>query len=781
MRHKLQILFGAVSAVMLCACNVTRKLPESKYLLTKNTIRIEYPDTLPKMERVSPSELERFIPTTQTPNKKIFGAPFFLWVYNLSDTAKSTWFQRTLRRIGEEPILLDSTLTQRSVRDMRLFMNAKGFYDASVSDSVVLKKKKAEVDYSVVAGIPYKISDISYRFQDRSLRNAVLSDTASSLLRVGQLLDRTKMEEERTRIAQNLENLGYYQFSVNNIRYIVDTLQQDYTASVVVNILQNNVANNLENNKIFRIRNIYINSDYDPVAAAADTIAYDTVQYNGFHYIYRKGVKPNIRPEVLTRAIGIYPNYIYTKTAIDATSYNISNLKYFKNVNILFSETDSEEENYVTFIGNDSDSLDVTQEGYLDCTILCTPVLKQGYKIEAEASTNANYTGLSLTLGYSNKNIFKGADIFDISLKTAYDFVRAAGKKNSYEIGVSASLTFPRFMVPFKLDRYKKIYNVNSQISLSYNRQQRPDYNRTLSSVAFGYNWSNGKYLSYVFRPINLSLIKVPWISQDYWNSIQNPYLRNSYESQLILGMFGSFNYTTQNTPRIKTISVRVNTETSGNFLNLVSVIRSKARTYRNDENYYKIFGIRYAQYVRSEVNVSFRYKFSEKAALVYRFYAGGGYAYGNTKSMPFERMFFAGGSSSMRGWQVRTLGPGATPEQDDARYPNQVGDLKLETNLEARFPIAGPLRGAVFFDVGNIWSNGKGETNPEARFKFNTFYKQLGFNTGAGLRFDFNYFVLRLDWGIQLHNPGWPAGKRWIQNFKLKNTALHFGIGYPF
>lgn len=770
-----------LTLLFIAGCSVTSRLPENTYLLTGNKIKTSFPDTMHRSLRVSTTDLNRFIPTAQTPNKRILGAPLFLWIYNLSDSTKNNWWHRTLRRIGEEPILLDSAMTERSRRDMLLYMQGRGFFDSKVTDTIITSDKhKAKVFYDVTAGVPVKISSVNYRFDDQTLKNAILADSVNSLVKAGNIFDRNVLEKERTRIVSYLENLGYYRTSVNNIRYLVDTIGTPYNARVTINIVPNIVGGRPDESRVYRIRNVFIDTDYQP-NANTDSIGYDTVFYRGFNFISPKDAKRNIRYSVVADAVTIYQGSIYSRNEVKYTSANISNLRYFRNVNILFADAGTTDD-FVTYVDSQSQDSTVTvSEAALDCYIQCVPMLRQGYNVDVEASTNSNYTGLAFRLGYVNKNIFKGAEIFDINARVAYDFMHNKGKKNSYEFGISTSLTYPRALVPFNLNRYSRRYNVGSKVELSFSKQRRPDYDRTLSSLSFGYSWGNGKYTTFVVKPINLSLIKVPWISNSYLESIENPYLRNSYTSQMILGMFGSVTYNTQGTSADQTFTIKGNIETSGNFLNLVSHISKAAYHYNAEENYYTALGIRYAQYVRAEGSFVFRQRVRDKSAFLWRFTVAGGYAYGNTLSMPFERMIFAGGSTSMRGWQVRTLGPGSTPESNDEFYPDQVGDLKIETNLEQRFPIYGPIHGAVFLDCGNIWSNGKGETNDEARFHIKNFYEQLALNTGVGMRLDFSYFVIRLDWGIQLRNPGWTGNNKWIRSFKLRNTALHFGIGYPF
>lgn len=765
------------------SCNVTRKIPAGKYLLAKNTITISYADSIKRAEKVSPSELTRFIPLSQTPNKKVLGGYFFLWIHNMSDSTKTNKFNKFLRRVGESPVLLDTTAMLKISKEMDIYMDAKGYFNAKITDTVQYKKRKANVVYRVTAGAPYIIKSVDYKFNDESLRPIILDDSINSLIKVGNTLNRMTMDSERSRIASMLEDLGYYQFSSANVRYLVDTLKMKNQANITIIINKSNISGQMQNNKMYRVRDIYINTNYEP-KVGIDTIKYDTVNMGGLNFIYQRGAKRNIKPDIMARAITIYPNVIYSKEEINYTSANISNLKFFKSANILFSEVASEEDDFVHYINDDvADTLAFTPEGYVDCTILCSPSKRQNYRADFELSTNSNYTGISLTLGYGNKNIFKRAEQFNINATASYDFMRSKAKRDSYEFGVSASLAFPRLAAPRFINRYRNLYRTSTSIDVSYSSQRRPDYDRTLLNASFGYNWTSNKLFSYTFKPLNISLIRVPWIREEFLEDIENPYLRNSYQSQMIFGMFGSFKFSTQNTGRQNNYTVRVNTETSGNFLDLMTTVINSKKVDKDDEQYYQVFGVRYAQYFRTDLDFSYKYTIGSNSsnAIVYRFFAGGGYSYGNTKSIPFERMFYSGGSNSMRGWQIRTLGPGGTPQVSASSYPNQVGDIRLETNIEGRFAIWGPINGALFFDLGNVWSNGIGELNQEARFKWNTFYKQLGFNTGLGVRLDFGFFVLRVDWGIQLHNPGWPAGERWIRDFKFNNTAVHFGIGYPF
>ena len=319
-----------------------------------------------------------------------------------------------------------------------------------------------------------------------------------------------------------------------------------------------------------------------------------------------------------------------------------------------------------------------------------------------------------------------------------------------------------------------------TKVELSFNYQDRPYYRRDLSRATWTYSWRslNGRY-SYQLRPIDLNWIHVGYINQDFFASLENEYLRQSYLTQAIVGLSASYTYNNQgkNIGGNATL-MHANFESSGNLVNLFERAFSK----KTPEGYYNILGVRYSQYVRGDISLSRKIVLGEKTAMAGRIFAGVGVPYGNSTALPFDRLFYVGGSNSMRGWTPRTLGPGNTPEQDTP-YPVQMGDMRLEANLEFRFPIWGMFHGATFLDVGNVWYLGgkKAQVPADGVFHLDRFYKQLGMNTGLGLRVDIKFVILRLDWGVQLHSPNKPVGERWIHNFKWENMALNFGVGYPF
>lgn len=782
-------LFAAV--VLLCSCNVTRRLPKDSYLLQK--VKIDDDRTIKKRERITAEDVSKYI--RQTPNKRFLGTDFYVWVYNLANPDKDNWWNNFKRKIGEEPVLWDMDDTDKSAENLKIYLDSRGYFSSEVGFKVdtTSRRRRAKVTYSLKQNQPYIIDKISYDYRDRFLEPILQSDTANCLIKVGDIFDIARLDAERERIANLLKDRGYYGFSVNNIEYLADTVTHKDRVGITMIIKQklegyNSRGNAIyDNNAVYRLRNINIVPNYNASLAKANPGYFaqlDTATYRGLNILF-DGKRPNVRPQVLRMALPLYPNAVYDNSYVSRAYNNLMQMSYFKSARIMFSEVPDSvaERNYVTYIGGaDSANMNYTRERYLDCNILCTPALQQSIKAELEGATTSSFYGVKATIGYQNRSIFRGAEMLDLNGTAGYEYMKApdAKKRNAMEFGLSAGLSFPRFLI-FRSSGLSRVAMPRTRFELSYNYQDRPYYRRGLSSAVWSYSWRTLGNSSFVISPISLNWVDVSYIDESYYNSLQNEYLKRSYESQLIMAIAGSYAYNNQRlqTSRNQT-AVRFNWELAGNLLDGLMHLFSKPAT---GEEYYRILGIRYSQYFRADISASHRIMLGDVTAIAGRLYAGFGVAYGNSQAMPFDRMFYAGGSNSMRGWAPRTLGPGSSPLPGNVVYPTQMGDMKLEANLEFRFPIWGIFHGATFVDVGNVWYMGReGIDYPdESVFHFNSFYKQLGFNTGIGLRIDIKFAILRLDWGIQLHNPNNPAGERWIHNFKWKNTSLNFGVGYPF
>ncbi len=422
----------------------------------------------------------------------------------------------------------------------------------------------------------------------------------------------------------------------------------------------------------------------------------------------------------------------------------------------------------------------------LDCNIQLTSLSPQSFNIELEGTNSTGNLGGALNLIYQHKNLFRGAELFSLKLKGAYEASNTL--KNTQEYGAETSLRIPKFILPvLNSERFVKKYNPITQLLLSFNYQALPYYTRTMASGSFGYTWKAGSYQEHIINPLQLNIVKLPPNSIDSVFNAKlesSSFLAYSYRDVMILG--GNYSYIYNNQDILKARDywfLRINAEMSGNLLSIAEKLSGAKKT---NGSYY-VYGLPFAQYVKTDFDLRYNYKFNDVSSIVYRAFVGVGIPYGNSLAIPFEKQFFAGGANGIRAWQVRTLGPGSF--KPDSTILNQTGDIKLEANTEYRFKLFWILEGALFIDAGNIWTYNYDPSQEGSQFKFNNFYKDIAVGTGTGFRFDFKFVVGRIDLGLKLRDPAITSGSKWIIsnrpyrfNFGSNgDLAFVLAIGYPF
>lgn len=782
-KYPLAMLLALV--LVVSSCSIRPLLPEGSYVLTQNRVMTDKEAS--REERISSSEMSKYI--KQRPSMDIFNIR--AWLYLKSDPTKENLWHNLMRALGTPPTILDTLQTIRSADNIEAYVASRGFFSATEQHSIEYnnERRTAKVTYKTTQREPYRIENIDYRIEDSYIEKLLRRDSLSSLHR-GDILDINALGEERVRITERLRSEGYFDFSESNIAFMVDTTLGAHRANVEMVIKQQVVPQEgtletiTRNNPIYRIGSVNVVPDYDASAAATNPSylsSLDTLSYEGINILY-DGNKPNIRPSVLRRLVGIQSGSLYNDTRVSATYDNLMRVDYFHSANILF--TPEEQMHKVTFVGDHWSDTAETFEGVLDCDIRLTPAMRQSYKVELEAATTSTFYGLATTVGYQNRNLFRGAELLDLSFTLGYELLKVEDpslNRNSIELGGMFGITFPQFILPKRIASLPGIYSPQTRVEFSINRQNRRYYDRVLSNVSFGYNWNNGRSSYFSLRPFDVSLVKMNYVNPTFLDRLQNPYLRDSYTTQMMAGISGSYSYGAQNvTNQSDYTTFRAGFATSGNLLSGAKSLLGGEKT----DGHYTVFGIPYAQYVRGDVTWVESVSLTDKTTFVYRLYGGMIFPYGNSKneSLPADRLFYAGGVNSMRGWTVRTLGPGGSPEVHTG-YPSQFGNLRFEANVELRFPLGGIFDGATFVDAGNVWYTPNIQGIPTgSAFKFDTFAEQIALNTGFGLRLNLKVLVLRLDWGIQLYNPGMAEGERWvIANPRFRNSAINFGIGYPF
>lgn len=757
------VITGGV-LLFLGSCSSTKFVPEDEYLLTNVKVKNKARD-------ISREKLKPYV--RQHENTKLLGFwKFYLGLYNLSGQDDDKGINRWLRRIGEEPVIFDPYLVSQSAQQMKLYLNNQGYFQASVNDTVIYHgKQKAKVIYSIDPGNRYYINDVDYRIEDDSIRDEVLADTLETLLRKGRPFTVELHERERERINKNLRNRGYYKFSEEFIYFLSDTSVGDYLVNDSLIVMSPDEVLGKKHHQKYRIDNVLFQlgigtNDLLGEDTGRVTTGFDTLRFEDVYIVYEDEL--SFKPQLLTSSTYIRPNDYFNAELVDRTYQLLSSLRLFRYINIRFRETGRTNNN---------------NEPLLDCIISLSPGKSQSFSVDIEGTNSSGNIGAAGNFNYQHKNLLKGGEFFTLNARLARQnqFVRSSTEEfNTMEIGGEASIVIPRFWIPLRIPQFHQRYHPKTNISLAYNYQRRPDYTRTIANARLGYNWRSSRYITHTFYPLEFNLVNIPNLSPEFEQRISETFLRYTYEDHLIVNMNYSFLFNQQTLGQNDDFwYLRANLESAGNVLSLLSPLWEN----ENNTDYSQLLGIRYAQYVKSDIDLRFHNRIDRYTSLVWRFFAGVGVPYGNLNVLPFEKRYFSGGANSIRAWPVRGLGPGNYSEEE-FRFYNQTGDMKLEMNLEYRFKLFWLLEGALFVDAGNIWSIRESSSPEGGLFELDNFYKEIAVGTGVGVRFDFNYFIFRFDMGLKTHDPSLPEGKRWIplsRPWGWNDVGFNFAIGYPF
>lgn len=760
----------------LFSCRPTRKLTDGEYLLVKNEVEIDNP-------KVDKEELESYI--RQKPNRKILGFfRFHLQVYNIGKSMKperklGAWLRNT---VGEEPVIYDKTKTDLTEQQFELYLANKGYFNAIVQDSVIYHKKKACVTYTITTGKPYTIRNISYTISDENIKDLVLK-RESTLLKPGDNYDVEVMQKERENIATRLKNRGYYNFAKEFIYYEADS--SIGKKQVDINLYIKNIpvkgVNELDTlrerpHELYYINDIIINTDYSP--RNKDTVKYDTLVHDNIYFLYKKKMK--YKPETILRAISLSkptPDslQLYAEWKKERSYQYLSGLRAFRYINIIY---------------NDAGERDGKK--LLNCIIQLTPSPKQAFSVEAKGTHTAGNLGVAGVVTFQNKNFMRGAERLEISVagglesqvlfdNTVDDNIDEFVPFNTIEFNPEIRLIIPRLVPPILRNRLSKYTTKETHFSISYNFQQRPDFTRSIVTGSYGYDWYQSRTKRWIFNPVEINAVNVYNKSTEFsekLNSLTNQLIKRSFEPHLTTVTNLSFIYNNQAVNKNKNFTyLMLKGETSGNLLRLIYYLANPPAD-KGDEVTYELGGIPFAQYLKFEGDIRRYLVFNQHSMLVGRFMGGAAYPLPNLDVLPFESSFIAGGANGIRAWRTRSLGPGGLLYEDNF---DQFGDIKLEFNLEYRFDIYKWFKGAVFTDAGNVWLMREDTSRVNAEFKFNRFYKEIGWGTGLGTRLDFDFFVIRVDGGYKLYNPNNVEGHKWVKVLAIDRVNFNIGIGYPF
>lgn len=737
--------------LLIASCSAEKFVADGKYMLDKVEIKSDVKD----FDALQFAQLIR-----QKGNSRWFS--FFkipLGTYALSGRDTTKWINRTLQKMGEEPVLYDSLEAQQSKENLRVAMNNMGYMNATVDLETKVKGKKLKAIYTLHPGSPYQINSFNYDIQD-SVIASLLEPSLNSKFDKNhpRQFIVSALDNERKRLTKILNDSGYYRFNKDFIYYTADSTKGSKEVDLTLHLAK------------YRT-----NNDSEPILHPRYII-------NKVNILPGNSTGVNLRKAVISENNLIEPGRYFSSSDLQKTYNNFARLGAVRYTNIDFRELNSIENIIVGKTFNYQQS----QKHYLDVDITLSSNKPNTISFQPEGTNTAGNLGAAAVLSYQNRNLFRGSELLSVELRAAFEAITGLEGYENHdyeEYGIQTSLQFPRFLSPFVSRDFRRRSNAVSEASISWNLQNRPEFHRRVFSAMWKYRWANPtKHFKYGLDVLNLSYVYMPWISStfktDYLDDIsnRNAILRYNYEDLLVMRMGFSviYNYNDQ--------AIRAQFETAGNLLNGVSRVFNLKK---NDQGQRMLFNIAYAQYAKFDFDYTKIISFDENNSLVLHGDFGIAWPYGNSKVLPFEKRYIAGGPNSVRGWSVRELGPGNFKGSDGRiDFINQTGDLKLDLNLEYRTHLFWKFDGAAYIDAGNIWTLRNYEEQQGGQFKIGEFYKQLAFAYGLGLRLSFNYFILRFDTGMKAINPVYDDFKEHYALFNpnfTRDFTFHFAVGLPF
>ena len=748
------VIFGS-----LYSCSIAKFIPDDERLYTGASLVISSDSIIKNEDRLREELKTVMLPE---PNSKLLGMPLGLYYYYKNQKENPGFINRWLyKKLGQKPVYQSDVETFDVEKLLLNRLENRGFFYSAASSKFEEKEKKASVTYTVKVPTAYRMETYQLDSFPPPLNGEIKELSTTSPLKKGMRFDLSSMKFERLRIDAELKKRGYYNFNEGFLIFEADTNRYDNKRFDLFLKLKNAVP---EKSIVpYRISKVNIYPNYE----TGDSIETATIRYKNKNFIQKEVF---LKPKYLEPFVKLEEGEFYNPETSRNTARRLSSIGAYKYVNILYSEIDSLA----------TDSL-----GLLEANIYLSPLNKRAFRAELQVVTKSNnFTGPALALTYSNRNVFGGGEIYNSTLKVSYEAQLGGGSStgdSSLELGLKNELIFPRVLFPVKIsdDFFKySIPKTKTSISLDYlNRTQL--YNLISGTALFGYLWDSNRYVTHQINPISISYTDLRKTSPEFDQILaDNPFLKRSFEQQFISGLNYSFTYNEMvDTQRTHQMFLNLALDVAGNSVSLIG-------KNQGPDVPKTIFGLEYAQYAKVDIDFHYHFNFAKEQTIAARLYGGYGMAYGNSEVVPFVKQYYAGGPYSVRAFRIRSLGPGTYNADEDMNSTSdatfdKTGNIRLEANVEYRFPIVSFLKGALFADAGNIWNS---KENPVygGKDKFTSnFINELGMGAGVGLRVDIQSFVIRFDLAAPLHDPSQPRTKRF--NFDVGNPILNFAIGYPF
>ena len=763
--NKSPLLYILFLGLLVSSCSNTKYLPEGELLYTGAKIKVEGKQTSKKENKTLKNQLEEIV--RPKPNSSFLGLKPKLYIYNLAGTPKKEkgWRYWLKTKVGEPPVFYSQVDLEYNKSVLQNFAENSGYFNTKTAADSTRKGKKASAEYLVNPAQQYKIREVKFPTDSSMISTSVRNTRRRSLLKKDDGYSLDAIKEERIRIDARLKEKGFFYFNPDYLQVQVDSTVADHQVDLIVKVKEETPS--LAETP-YKINKIIVYPNYsigmDSVRTNLDSIQ----KYNDLTIIDPENL---FKPRIFDRALYFKKEDLYNRTNHNLSLNRLVNLGTFKFVKNQFTVSDT--------IGN-----------YLDAYYYLTPLPKKSIRLELLAKTNsANYTGTELNLNWSNRNTFRGAELLTVSAFGGVE-VQVSGQNNGfnvYRFGTEANLVWPRLVAPFKLDSPSG-FVPKTKATLGYEFQNRIKlYSLQTFKGSFGYLWKQSEQKEHLLNLTEITYASPQNVTPLYQEQINaNPSLEKVIEKQLIFGPTYSYTYTNTLQRRKKnTFYYKGTIDLAGNIAGLASGANIEKKEP------IKLFNVPFSQFIKVENDFRHYYKLGPDSQLATRIIAGAGFAYGNSREMPFIKQFFIGGTNSLRAFRARSIGPGSfdgASTNTNTFLPDQSGDLKLEFNTEYRAKIYGLVKGALFIDAGNIWLLNENTEKPGAKFS-KKFMNEIAVGAGAGLRFDFSFLILRTDLAFPLRKPYLPDGDRWVLDkidfgsgpWRRENLVFNLAIGYPF
>ena len=754
-------------AILLLAsgCNVGKYLPAGEKLYRGATVKVQKQKDVKASVKSLRKQLQ--LSVRPKPNKFILGRPYKVWWwYVIGEPKRPKGFKAFLRdKLGEPPVLSNRVNTKVTAENMNAYLDNIGYFHSTVKGDTVNKGYFTRAIYNANVFPQHTIRNITWVNDSSALLKELDGNKKSkSLLETGMPYRLSDIEAERDRLDGRLKTKGYYYFNPEYIMAYVDSTIGNYKVDLFLNIKSTTPE---MAKHAYTINRITVFPNYTLLQPAPDTSKTGTVNVDGL--LIRDTVY-KFKPELFKRTITYRPGNIYSSIDQNTTLNRLINLGAFK------------------FSKNRFEAIKDTSNPYrLNVFYYLTPAKRKSLQAELDGFSKENrYIGSQLSVNWRNRNTFRGSEQLAIKAYGSFEISPndSLKKNNNYRVGTEATLSFPRYLIPFFHFRESNLYPARTQLLLGYEYFIKQSfYTKNVFRFNYEFQWRESANKQHLFSPISLTYLKAVNVTDSFYAAaVRNPAILSNVYNEAITATYYSFTYNTLNPLAKNQWYFNVSLEAAGNIIGAIDhakVPRSK-----------KVFGTPYAQYVKQDFDLRFTKRYKNKLQWANRLQIGIGFPYQNSAFLPFSKQYIIGGSSSIRAFSVRSLGPGSyLPTLKDKTYFQTIGgDYKLLVNSELRIPLFGRFSSAVFTDFGNIWTKDTVLFGRAGQLK-KSFLKELAVATGVGLRIDASVILLRLDLGIPLRKPYLPDGQRWVidkinfgdKYWRRDNLVFNIAIGYPF